>query len=396
MARMMYAARVQWLAYWRRAMRSGDANSWGLALALLLAVFVAPQFWRWLIKAKLELSANDATTFELLLSGVSLAWLYLLLSGTSGSIKPCALKHLPFNRKELFALYWSAVLVSPLAWLIVLCSAGLSWAISDAANPLRCAIEILCAASVVIAVSWLLFRREIGGASGAATKRGGRLRMFGNGKLSGLVTKDARYFRRLLDVYAGCAVSLAVGFYLMTSDVLKVEAVCVALVAIFLCNISLAFNSFGFETRAGVERYKLFPLRGAEIIRSKNLAYAAVLALQTAWLVPLVWWKLGASEAAICLFEIVSLVCAFMAWGNITSVTRPYQMTFYRFSSGGAPLDAISGAVFASLPGLAFIALLRDENYLLSKAMLLAALCVVIYLGSVVWAGKIFDRNKGS
>jgi hypothetical protein len=59
------------------------------------------------------------------------------------------------------------------------------------------------------------------------------------------------------------------------------------------------------------------------------------------------------------LIEMAALSFAYMAWGNLDSVSAPYKMRFYLESGGGSLVDAITGMTLCSSPGVAIIYITR-------------------------------------
>lgn len=216
------------------------------------------------------------------------------------------------------------------------------------------------------------------------------------GKLGGLVAKDFRYFSRLLDVYLGLLATTAGCIYLSTAVVVS-QGIFLAFVSlVFLLNAALPYNSFGLDTRAGLNRYTLFPLRGRSIILSKNLAYLGILGVEILPLIVLAGWRLGMASSGLGLIAGVTLGCAYLAWGNWMSVRHPLKMRFYSFASSGAALaDAIAGIVFGSLPGILMIYLLQSQGSRTSGLMALVVLVFgALYLASLLRFGRRFERQR--
>lgn len=217
-----------------------------------------------------------------------------------------------------------------------------------------------------------------------------------SGKLGGLVAKDLRYFRRLLDVYLGLLAAAAGCIYLVTAATVSQGVFLAFIVLVFLFNAALPFNSFGLDTRAGLGRYTLFPLSGKSIMLSKNLAYLGVLGVQTFPIIFLAGWRQGILTSAIGLVECASLACAYLAWGNWMSVSHPLKMHFYRFASSGAALaDALAGVVFGSLPGILMIYLLHAQRGRTAGPIALVMLLFgALYWASLVRFGRRFEQQR--
>jgi hypothetical protein len=216
------------------------------------------------------------------------------------------------------------------------------------------------------------------------------------GKLGGLVAKDFKYFRRLLDVYLQ---ALAVGagcVYLATAELPTRGTFLAFIVIFFLLGAAVPFNSFGLDQSAGLDRYALFPLPGKAIILSKNLAYLVVIAIQLTPLLLLAGWQLGMRASGIGLVMATAQAFAYLSFGNWTSVSHPVKMQFFRFASSGAALaDAMAGIVFGSLPGILMIYLLhRQEGRAAWQIPIVVLLFAALYVTSVERIGKRFERHR--
>ena len=202
-------------------------------------------------------------------------------------------------------------------------------------------LTLLCCATYAAAL-WSLrlsLRHD-----GAPAERSEILSIGFPGKLGGLVAKDFKYFRRLLDVYLQ---ALAVGagcVYLATAE-LPTRGIFLAFIVIFfLLGAAVPFNAFGLDQSAGLDRYALFPLPGKAIILSKNLAYLVVIAIQLTPLLLLALWQLGIRTTGIGLVMAAAQAFAYLSFGNWMSVSHPVKMQFFRFASSGAALaDAMAG-----------------------------------------------------
>lgn len=216
------------------------------------------------------------------------------------------------------------------------------------------------------------------------------------GKLGGLVAKDFKYFRRLLDVYLQ---ALAVGagcVYLTTAELPTLGIFLAFIVIFFLLGAAVPFNAFGLDQRDGLDRYALFPLPGKAIILSKNLAYLVVVAIQLAPLLLLGLWQLGIRATGIGLVMAAAQAFAYLSFGNWLSVSHPVKMQFFRFASSGAALaDAMAGIVFGSLPGILLIYLLhRQESSAVWQIPIVVLVFAALYCTSVERFGKRFERHR--
>jgi hypothetical protein len=183
------------------------------------------------------------------------------------------------------------------------------------------------------------------------------------GRLGGLVGKDFRYFRRLLDTYLGLAAAILGCVYLTVADAPSAGVFWSFIVATFLGNAALAFNSFGLDDRAGLDRYTLLPLSGKAVLLSKNLAYLMIVLVELLPMLVIAGWKLGVITGGLGLVLAAALGSAYLTWGNWMSVNHPLKMQFFRFANSGAALvDAMGGVFFGSLPGVVLIFLWQTRG----------------------------------
>ena len=129
------------------------------------------------------------------------------------------------------------------------------------------------------------------------------------GRLGGLLAKDVRYFRRLLDVYLALVASAAGCIYLVSAEAPSRGIFLTFISIVFFCNAAIPFNGFGLDTRAGLSRYSLFPLTGRSILLSKNLAYLLVMSGEVLPLILLAGWRFGWMTSAMGILEAAALAC---------------------------------------------------------------------------------------
>ena len=214
------------------------------------------------------------------------------------------------------------------------------------------------------------------------------------GRLGGLVRKEQNYFRKLPVVWIGLLITLAYSqiFWFGPPHPVSFQAI---ILIVFSINMSLPANSFGLDEPPEINRYLLFPLRGRDILLGKNLGFAIVVGLQLSVTLPFAFWRLGWREVSFGLIEAVALSFAYLAWGNMDSVSAPYKMRFYRDTGGGSIFDALIAMTVCSLPGVAIIYLTRFNSELLAvKIASLLALTALVYLGSLHFAGRKFERDR--
>jgi hypothetical protein len=215
-------------------------------------------------------------------------------------------------------------------------------------------------------------------------------------RLGGLVAKDFRYFRRLLDTYLGFASALLACLYVVVAEEPSAGIYWSFIVVVFLCNAAVVFNSFGLDSRQGLDRYALLPLNGRAILLSKNLAYLVLMGVQLLPMTVLAGWRLGIVNSAYGVLEAITLAWAYLAWGNWMSVHHPLKMQFFRFANSSAALvDAMGGIVFGSLPGIPMVYLLVSRGPGMAAGILLTLLLTgAIYVASLVRYGSQLERNR--
>ena len=216
------------------------------------------------------------------------------------------------------------------------------------------------------------------------------------GSIGGLAIKDFRHFRRLLDPYLGVLAAALGSFYLITADVTSAGLFQVFLLGVFVLNAATAFNSFGLDNRAIMDRLKLMPVTGKTILLSKNLAFLIIVGVQVTPLILLGSWRLGVPIGLVGIVEAASLAAMYLAWGNWMSVNYPFKMQFFQFSSSNGPvLEAIAGIIFGSLPGIIAIYYLRTEGLKAAwKIALLLLFSSLLYLVSVWKMGARFPQKQ--
>jgi hypothetical protein len=200
------------------------------------------------------------------------------------------------------------------------------------------------------------------------------------GKFGGLIKKDLRYATRLLDIYLALPLVILFNVYLVSNPAPSAVALFVVVGLLFPTCLAVAFNAFGLDSTLGLDRYKLLPLSNKQKLLSKNLAFAAVMMALYMTLVPVAFWKLGTRAVVLGFVELIIVWLAYVSIGNHMSVKQPFKMQFYRFASGGSPVDALMGMVSGSIPALIIVLLLSRAGGEALWAVLGIALLLLIYL----------------
>ena len=206
-----------------------------------------------------------------------------------------------------------------------------------------------------------------------------------------LSAKDIRYFARLLDPYLGLLISIMGCFYLSVAEELSREVFCIFILVAFFPNASLAFNCFGLDNRSATDRYSLLPLTGREVMLSKNVSYFAIVTMQLIPILLFAAFRLGLVPTLGGVVVIVLSALAYLVWGNTISVNHRFAMQFFRFSSGGSPIDALVGVIFGTVPGAIAIVLFQRNLWWVSLTLII--FYALLYGMSLIWAGRTFERR---
>jgi hypothetical protein len=214
------------------------------------------------------------------------------------------------------------------------------------------------------------------------------------GRFGGLVRKEQRYFRKLLDPWMALTIVIvvsAVSFFMTATPLVRQ----VAMLFVLGFNYNLIMNGFGPDRGTEVNRYFIFPMRGRDILLVKNLGLLVIAAAQLSLLILVAALRSGIVEAGVEILEACVLLCSHLAWGNIMTVSRPFRMPFYRLASGGDPLTVQAGMMIGSLPAVAMIGLLRSDSALAPVGIGLIVLLVAgAYRASLQYAGRLLELRR--
>lgn len=127
--------RGQWRAYWRGYARAGGRPIGLQGIVLVVTGLVLVKYVHLLGTAGAALAQGNPRPVAWLLAAIFLAWLiYPLCIGRAG-FEPRSLLHLPLSRRDLFVLRIGAVLISPLAWLVLAASIAVMQPLVQAPRP---------------------------------------------------------------------------------------------------------------------------------------------------------------------------------------------------------------------------------------------------------------------
>jgi hypothetical protein len=288
--------------------------------------------------------------------------------------------------------------IDPLRVVTAVSPPHLVYAVSVAATLSAAAIPLLTLAAVCAAVGGLLFwsfRRSVFAQSDKhAFGRAADSVLWFPGQFGGLVRKEQLEFRKLLDVWPGLLVVLAVSIASLFGPLPPIVRQAI-IVIVFVMNTHVIMNCFGLNTGAELTRYTILPLRGRDVLAIKNLGLTVIVAAQLTLLILIAVWRSGLLEAGAEVLVAVVLLLSHLAWGNLVSVSAPFKMQFYRFASGGEPVTAIVGNTIGSVPGVVVLFLLHSESSWSAATIAgVLVLSVAAYLASLHYSGRSFERRR--
>lgn len=205
-----------------------------------------------------------------------------------------------------------------------------------------------------------------------------------------LIKKDLFSGWKMLDSYFSLFVTIVYAAILLTTD-MSFLSFGAALAVSAMMSSGLAFNSFGLETTAGIERLSLAPIEPADLFNAKNRSFWLLVLSQTIFLFPIVVYRFGVVYLAAAVLKTVAVSLLYTAWGNKLSVQFPFKMTFYEVSFGGSIPDMMMAVLLISLVAIV------PEHFLPASASLVfmsnTALAIVSYtvyrLSIKRYAGKL-------
>ena len=216
------------------------------------------------------------------------------------------------------------------------------------------------------------------------------------GARSVLVAKEMLFLSRTFDLWIGLAISVAATIYLIAVPHPELWPALAGLFAIGINMQGFSLNSFGLD-RGGVDRYRMSPLVGKEILLTKNLALFVVSFGTMAPVVLAALLRFGPAFAAAAVTGAAGSLLLSAAWGNVISVERPSPRNFFGMESeqSGGIVGSVGSLVIWLVPLLIALASFRAGTatvFLLNS--IYAALAWLPYRSAQGWAGQVFDRNS--
>jgi hypothetical protein len=294
---------------------------------------------------------QNAGAFLYLILGLIL--LFTLSTDPMQKIPASRLGLWPLQRRERWCLRAASPWVNPVTWLIAVS------AIWVARGKVTVGLWGLCGG--LIAVSFVLSALPI--APRANVWR--RIPQF-PGPLNHLIRKNLREMLCTLDFYVALLLSAAVLAYRASGMKLPAEALLPMTLLVMVALSSYAQCLFGLDGESGLERYRLLPVGGWQVLLAKDAAFLALAILLALPLAPLA----GFGGALVAL-----------AVGHNATVTHQREQVRWRFSSG-APITE----------GLAQCALIAMAGASVGYSAWMLAPCVAAWAGSVWWYGRRWDR----
>ncbi len=156
----------------------------------------------------------------------------------------------------------------------------------------------------------------------------------------------------------------------------------------FFCLLSvlnLSANQFGLD-REGLRLLLLLPIPPRRLVLAKNLANAAVVAVETALAlgVAALVARPAAADLALASLAVLGTLPVVLAAGNALSVQYPWRMTF---RIGGTPPGAMTSAFVQMIVVWAMAAVLAVPSILARVGWPLAAATVMAGMGAAAWLG---------
>ena len=282
---------------------------------------------------------QEAGAFLYLILGLIL--LFTLSTDPLRKIPVSRLGLWPLERRERWMLRAASPWVNPVTWLI---GGSAVWV---ARGKVTVGLWGLCAGP--IAVSFVLWRR---------------MPRF-PGPLNHLIRKNLREMLSTLDFYVALLLSLAALAYRVWGPRLPEEALMPLTLLVVVALSSYAQCLFGLDGESGLERYRLLPVRGWQVLLAKDAAFLALAVVVALPLAPMAGF--GAALVAL-------------AVGHYATVNHQREQVRWRFSAGAPVVE-----------GLVQCALIAMAGSSVGHSVWMMGPCAAAWAGSVWWYGKQWD-----
>jgi hypothetical protein len=300
------------------------------------------------------LQQPESAEFLLLILGVIL--LFPLSADPLAKIPPERLALWPLSRGQRYGLRLASIAFSPVTWftiLLLLKNARWLWAAAFLATAL--AIQVLTILSRQVtrrAPQWHVFLR------------------IPNlpGPLGGLIRNNIREMLSVLDSYIALVLCVGGVAYRFLSPHPDPSAFAVLSLVVALSLSTYAQCLFGLDLVSGMTRYRLLPLRGWQILLTKDMAFLGVLFVLVIPLDP--WAGLTSGLAALAI-------------GHHPSILVYLPQKRWRFTGGTLLPTGFVQAIAGTALGFA-------EH---QQGIAFLALGLAVYLLSLFYYGRVWDRQ---
>jgi hypothetical protein len=295
---------------------------------------------------------QEAGVFLYLILGLIL--LFTLSTDPLRKVPASRLGLWPLERRERWMLHAASPWVNPMTWLI-----GAS-AVLVVRGKVTVGLWGLCGA--LIAASFVLSALPLG----LRANLWRRMPPFPE-PLNHLIRKNLRGMLSTLDFYAALLLSLAALAYRIWGPPLPPDALMPLTLLVIVALSSYAQCLFGLDGESGMERYRLLPIRGWQVLLAKDAAFVALAFLVVLPLAPLAGF--GAALVAL-------------AVGHHATVNHQREQIRWRFSAGAPVVE-----------GLVQCALIATAGSSVEHSAWMLAPCTAAWAGSVCWYGRQWDRS---
>jgi hypothetical protein len=296
----------------------------------------------------------SASLFFALILGLLL--LFPLSADPLAKVPPERLEAWPLSQGGRVVLRLASLALSPAAWITVALVVETS---SVAVGASFVALAVCIQAATVLSTRLL-----------ARAPRWDVLRWIPRfpGRWGGLVSKDLRQMLRVLDSYLALLLSVSGVAYRVFGRLVEKEAFPILAIMVVLALSTYAQCLFGLDWPQGWNRYRLYPLRGRDLLLAKDAGFLLLALILAAALDPLA--GLAAALAALAI-------------GHHASVYTPVPQKRWRFTGGTLfPTGLLQAmAMFGAGVGVH------------RKPAMVLGVIVAIYLASVWFYGRMWDRR---
>ena len=305
---------------------------------------------------------NNFFLMSVLALGSAGAFLYLIMAlvmffpmstDPLRKIPPSRLNLWPLSSRERWVLRVASPWLNPLTWIL----AGLAvWAARG-----KVTFGLWAAAAGVFVIGFIAPSFPLAPRKGAWH----HIPAF-PGPLNHLIRKNLRELLSTLDFYCALVLSATVAGFRLAGK-LPAEALLPMTVLVVLALSSYAQSLFGLDGDQALTRYRLFPLRGWQLLAAKDTPFLLAALVLTLSMAPLP----GMTAAVMALTV-----------GHASSVNERREQVRWRFSSG---------ASFG--PSLLQVALLAIAAGTVQTYPLAILAVIGAYLGSTWWFGRVLERG---